>query len=336
MRKSFHLGRNKSTRSSKSPASNVEAVPDEEEPEPIEIDAGRIADMDLDRECILERSRLVSVAPARMPFIGFFGKYNKRWYVDIVSLPHNSIRTLISEVFAMLGAIHVLALDMTKEDFKKAFFFLGEFVDYTKAILDAEEKIIFPEVESSLKKQVENYANHALHPSNRAEKKKNIARQLSAVTAQELGSQPSVTISRNLQKTLDEVSRQLLDYFSIKERELPRCFARSIRGSRDKNRLEGCLIDYFGSMKREHYYTALLTMHLQNADVILDFEHRHFPKERGCAKYRKAARNVKECLTGIPRAFEQAASKYEGRFSVGQFLEHYGKDRDVEVKTQVV
>lgn len=300
----------------------------------IEIEAGNISAMDLDRECILERSRLVSVAPARMPYIGFFGKYNKRWYVDIVALPHNSIRTFISEVFGILTAIHRLALDMTAADFQKLFFFIGEFEKYTRAILAAEEKILYPEVDGSLKKR-KAYTSHILHPTNRAERKLRIGDLLSSLSDPIVMQQPSVAVASKFQVTVDELSRQLLDYFSAKESELPRILARSIRGSKEKNRIEGRLIKYFHELKQEYYYTALLTLPLHSEDVRADFEERHFSKSAR-PQFRSAVKNVQDSLIAIPRAFDKAAQTYEARFSMAAFLEHYGKDRDADATTNLV
>lgn len=300
----------------------------------LEIEAGKISEMNLDRECILERSRLVSVAPARMPYIGFFGKYNKRWYVDIVALPHNSIRTFISEVFGVLTAIHRLALDMTEADFQKLFFFLGEFQKYTRAVLEAEEKILYPEVDGSLKKR-KDYASHILHPKNRAERKLRISNLLVTLTDAVVTEQCSVSIASTLQVTVDELARQLLDYFSAKESELPRLFARAIRGSKEKNRMEGRLIKHFEELKQEYYYTALLALPLHSADVRADFEDRHFTKTAR-AQFQKAVRHVQESLIAIPRAFDIAAREYEARFSMAAFLEHYGKDRDADATTRMV
>lgn len=292
--------------------------------------------MELDRECILERSRLVSVAPARMPYIGFFGKYNKRWYVDIVALPHNSVRTLISELFALLAAVHRLSLDMTAGDFETLFRFLREFAGYTRAVLGAEERVVWAEVDGALRRRADDYAGHALHPARRAERVRRVGALLDGLMPEALSGVGAVAAAAGLQRTADELARQLLEYFAVEEREVPRYFARSIRGPKDKTRLEGRVIEYFGSLKQEYHYAALLTMHLQNEQVRLDFEQRHFGKAGARGRFRAAARRVRDEIQGIPRAFEAAARRYEARFSVGEFLQHYGKDRDVEARTQIV
>lgn len=323
-------------RSSSQPSPTAGSLHDgEDDLSGIEIEARKVSEMDLDRECILERSRLVSEAPARMPYIGFFGKYNKRWYVDIVSLPHNSIRTFISEVFSTLTSVHRLALDMTDADFQKLFYFLEEFQKYTQTVLEAEEKILYPEVDGALKKRLED-PNHALHPKTRAERKRQISELLLSLTDNELRAKRSVTIASTLQRNMDELSRKLLDYFSAKEAELPKVlFGRAVRGSKEKNRMEKRLIKLFAEHKVEFHYTALLALPLHSEDVRADFEDRHFTKSER-TQFRDAVKQVQQSLFAIPRAFEDAARGYEARFSMAAFLEHYGKDRDADATTQIV
>ncbi|CDF38589.1 unnamed protein product [Chondrus crispus] len=302
---------------------------------PPTIEAARVSQMDLDRECILERSRLVSIAPARMPYIGFHGKYNKRWYVDIVSLPHNSVRTLISEVFGLLTSVHRLALDMTRADFDNLFLFLAEFQAYTAALLAAEDRLVYPEVEAALRKRPD-YAAHVLHPTHRAERKNDIARLLAALTDPTLHYLQAVAVANTLQATVDELSRQLLDYFSAQEAVLPRIFAHSMRGSREKNKMEAKLIKYFADAGHEFYYTALLALPLHSQEVRADFEERHFAKPARAHQFRTAVKRVQDSLIAIPRAFDAAASDYETKFSMAAFLENYGKDRDVDATTTMI
>lgn len=300
----------------------------------IHVEAEKIAAMELDRECILERSRLVSSAPARMPYIGFYGKYNKRWYVDIIALPHNSIRTFISEVFGLLTSVCRLSLDMTEKDFEKVVFFLGEFARYTRVILESEEKILYPEVDSALKKRA-NYAESILNPNNRAERRQNIIKLLTSLTNREVMEMPSVAIARSLQDMVDEISSQMFDYFSTKESELPRLVAKAFRGPKEKNKMESKMIKYFGDLKKLYYFTAFLALPLHTEEVRADFEERHFSKNER-TQFARAVKNMKESVMAIPKAFDNAARNYESRFSMAAFLENYDMDSDAEMTTQVV
>lgn len=300
----------------------------------VQIDAEKIAAMELDRECILERSRLVSSAPARMPYIGFYGKYNKRWYVDIVALPHNSIRTFISEVFGLLTAVSRLSLDMTDKDFEKVFFFLREFTLYARVILESEEKVLYPEVDGALKKKA-NYSDSILHPKNRAERRQCIIQLLTVLTNREVMEMPSVTIAKSLQETVDEISLQMFDYFSTKESELPKLLAKAFRGPKEKNKMESKLIKYFADSKKQYQYTAFLALPLHTEEVRADFEDRHFSKNER-AHFARAVRNMRETVMAIPKAFDDAARNYESRFSMAAFLENYDVGSDAEMAMQVV
>eukprot|EP00177_Eucheuma_denticulatum_P006405 GFKZ01011689.1.p2 GENE.GFKZ01011689.1~~GFKZ01011689.1.p2 ORF type:complete len:333 (+),score=54.05 GFKZ01011689.1:339-1337(+) len=296
-----------------------------------EVEAEKVSSMELDRECILERSRLVSTAPARMPYIGFYGKYNKRWYVDIVALPHNSIRTFISDVFGLLTSVYRLSLDMTERDFQYVLAFLGEFAAYSNAILLSEEKILYPEVDAALRKRVD-FKKHVLHPKNRAERRRTILAMLRSLTSEETIGNPSVTVATLLQNKLDEICFQMFDYFSTKERELPKILARTFRGPKEKNRMEGKLIKHFDDLNMKYQYTAFLALPLHTDEVRADFEDRHFTKNERVL-FGNAVQHMKEVVMSTPKAFDVAAQTYENRFSMAAFLEHYGKDKDVNVTT---
>ena len=300
-----------------------------------EVEAGKIAEMELelDKECILERARTVSIAPNRMPYIGLHGRYNKRWYVDIVSLPHNSIRTLISKLFEILVGTHIMCLDMTENDFEKLFAFISEFDCYLRVLLDAEEKILYQEVEGWLKKMAD-YQSHPLHPKNRALTKEKMYCLLDELTDEKLRTTPSVIAADKLQQAADLLSTQLLEYFSLKEKMLPKFLAKSIRGIKEKTRLEGRLIKYFEELSQEFRYTAILMCCLGNDDVRNEFKERHFSKAKRDV-LTQAADYLEVTLLEVPRAFNRAAKMYEERFSMKTFVENYGTDRDVEAVTEI-
>ncbi|KAI0567332.1 hypothetical protein FGB62_3g243 [Gracilaria domingensis] len=326
------------SRSECHPSSEVQTLASQPLPTapPREIDAARIAALDaLPTELVLERARLVSQAPSRMPYIAIYGKYNKRWYVDIVTLPHNALRCLVSNVFELLAAAHRLALDMTESDFQQLFTFLAEFDHFARVVFDAEQKILFPEVEPALKKRTD-YNTHALHPNLRATTISVIHALLDKLTDKSLNETPSLTVIHILQTTMDKLSTTLLDYFAVKETVLPRILFRSYRGAKEKNRMEARLIKFFEEANHQYYYTALLTLPLNNEQVRLDFEERHFAKPNHRQQYRDAVSIVQTTLTAIPTQFQHAARQYEQRFSMKTFVEKYGTDRDHHVTTHLV
>lgn len=289
------------------------------------IEAGNVASMDLDRECILERSRLVTGAPPRMPFVGFYGRYNKRWYVDIVTLPHNAIRTLITSGFDLLISVYRLSLDMTDKDFKLLFKYLLEFVDFTKVILESEEKVLYPEIEKELKKR-KDYEDLLVNMNNRKQRKQEIIRLLCSLIDDRMMNQASVIIAITLQEKLDEISLQMFDYFKNKENILPKLFIKSTRGMKEKTRMENKLIRYLSqitsSLDRQYDYMAYLVLPLHTDQVRIDFEERHFNKNQR-NHFANSVQRVRYEIMNIPKAFQDAASNYESRFSMAAFLQHY-------------
>lgn len=299
------------------------------------IEAAQIADLpDLDKECILERSRVVSIAPARMPYISYFGKYNKRWYVDIVSLPHNSVRMFISLLFESLTATHIMALDMTKSDFSQLFSLISHFRLYLSVLLDAEDKILYAELDPILKKR-QDYSAYPLNPSIRNRTRANISSLLCDITHQTLQTTPSIIVAQTLQTKLDALSTELQAYFKPKENDLPRILVKSIRGAKEKTRMEKRLIKYFDGLHQEMFFTALLITPLQNEQVRIDFEQRHFSKHK-IQQLRAEVSRLENTLFSIPKQFDKAARKYESRFSMNAFLENYGTDRDLKASTEII
>lgn len=300
------------------------------------IQAAQMADqsLELDKECILERSRVVSIAPARMPYIGLVAKYNKRWYVDIVSLPNNAIRLFISRLFEVITAVHRLVLDMTEDDFDLLFSFIAEFDRFVRVLLEAEDKILYPECDKELKKAAD-YQNHKLNPEVRGNTKVVIYQLLSNITNEDLRLVPAMTVAATLQENVDKLSSRLMEYFVVKEHELPRILCKSMRGHKEKNRLEGRLLKFFDDLDKQFYYTTLLITPLQSEDVRTDFEERHFAKTKREA-FREEVQRVNDTLLSIPKAFDQAAAKYESRFSMQTFLQHYGQNRDPDIATEII
>lgn len=300
------------------------------------VDAAKIAssDLTLDKECILERSRVVSIAPNRMPYIGLHAKYNKRWYVDVVALPNNAIRLFLSHAFELISAVHRLALDMTQPDFDNVFGFLTQFGAFTIALFDAEDKILYPEVDSALKK-IDGYDSHPLHPTIRQKSKKTICACFRSFEDTTLHTAPSMQICQAIQSTMDTLSGLLLEYFASKESELPRIIKKSIRGPKEKNRHEARLIKYFAELGMEMHYSALLISPLNLPAVREDFEERHFSKDKR-EEFRKATFTLENTLFSVPTVFAQAATKYESRFGMESFLKNYGKDRDLDTTTTIM
>lgn len=300
-----------------------------------EIDAGSAVDELHDDEGVLERSRVVGSAEARMPYVGLSGKYNKRWYVDAVTLPHNSMRMLLSKLFAMVTTVNRLALDMSTEDFTKLFAFISQLYRYIRTLLEAEEKILYPVVESGLRRIDGFSITHPLHPLTRAANKERMVSLLVALMDEGKSNNNDTNKSGDdkvnniqkaaaIQKKLDKFTSELLDYFATKEKLLPPIVAKSMRGMRERNRMERLLIKFFAELGEEYYYSAMLAIPLQMKEVRDDFISRHFKNTKKKELFHVAVRTIEESLFGVANAFERASKKYESRFSMQEFLSHYG------------
>jgi hypothetical protein len=300
-----------------------------------EIQAAKIADMELDDECILERSRVVSIAPARMPFVGLKGRYNKRWFVDIVTLPHNAVRKQMSELFTSLIAMNKMSLDLTEDDLQLFFRYLSVVVDFFKVVLEGEEAALYPHVSSERKKRGED-ASRFLDMDYRMELKAELFAALDEAMKYRFTHSPSMETLNCVSQALDGFAKKTLDYFAEKEAALPKLLAKAIRGSREKTKFEGRLLNYMLEKPKGHQMVAILLQILFSADVRAEFIGRNFQRDEQKGAVEKALQEAEGGILALPRVFEEAAKKYERRFSIGTFIEHYGQDRDGEAKTEVI
>lgn len=300
-----------------------------------EIQAAKVADMDLDDECILERSRVVSIAPARMPFVGLKGRYNKRWFVDIVTLPHNAVRKQMSELFTSLIGMNKMSLDLTEDDFQLFFRYLAVVVEFFKVILEGEEAALYPHVGGERKKRGED-GIRVLNGDYRFGLKKELFGLLDEALKYRFTHSPSIETLNNIGTALDAFSKKTLDYFTEKETSLPKILAKAIRGSREKTKYEQRLITFILEKPKGHLMVAILLQTLFSTEVRAEFISRNFPRDEQKATLYKALSEAESGILSLPAVFDMAAKKYERRFSIGTFMEHYGQDRDEEAQTELV
>lgn len=296
---------------------------------PGEIDAGNATEKSLDTTDILNRSRLVTTSMARMPYIGLRGKYNRRWYVDAVTLPHNSVRTLLSKLFAIVTTVKRLALDMTESDFQKLFAFSKQFQHYVTVLLEADEKILYPTVEGSLRRLPDYNPAYALHPTNRAATVRELKLQMANIQSIEHKRESNVEKVACLQTCVDAFASQLMEYYNKKERAIPGIVETSVRGSRERTRLERHLLKFFATLGLEFRFAVLLAAPLQTEEVRVQFLNRHFSTAKK-KLFKEAEEHVDESFFEVAKAFERAADKYEARFSMNEFLTRYGQVEEEE------
>jgi hypothetical protein len=304
------------------------------------IEAAKVADMQLDDECILERSRVVSMAPARMPFVGLKGRYNKRWHEDIVNLPHNAIRRQLSDLFTALLAMNKMTLDLTEPDFQLFYRYLSAEVDFFKAVLEGEEIALYECIpsESGLRRLRSGGTNNiqVLDLEYRQGLKVAMVKHLDDAVNHRFTMLPSMTTLSEIQESLDAFAKQALDYFAEKEEHLGPLLKRTLKGPREKTRFEARLLTYLLSRPRGTQLVVLLCMTLVSEEVRADFFERHFPERVQRKRFDEAAVEANNTLLCLPGVLEAAAEKYGRRFSLGAFEKHYGQDRDHEATVEIV
>jgi hypothetical protein len=305
----------------------------------MEIQAAKVAEMQLDDECILERSRVVSIAPARMPFVGLKGRYNKRWYVDIVNFPDNAIRRQLSDVFTSLISMNKMMLDLTEPDFQLFYQYLAAEAEFFKAILEGEEAALFDHIQGeSTLRRLRSGGNtvKVLDHEYRQGLKTEMLKHLDDAVNHRYIVQPSVTTLGDIQKSLDLFAKKLLDYFAEKEANLPSLLNKSIRGIKEKTRYEARLIAFLLEKPRGQQFIVLLCKTLVSREVRDEFFERHFTSPSQVACFAAAVIETEATILCMPALFEAAAIKYGTRFSIGAFELHYGQDRDHEATVELV
>jgi hypothetical protein len=305
----------------------------------LEVEAVKVTKMELDFELILERSRVVSIAPARMPMLGLKGRYNKRWFVDIVTLPHNSIRRQLNDVYTSLVSMHKMALDLTESDFQLFYGYLSNVFEFFVAIFQGEEEALYEHIrtDSGLKtKLVRGDEIKLLDPEYRAQLKKETLIHLEECMKYRYVVVPSLEALAHVQASIDAFARKALDYFAEKEAIFPKFLAKSIRGSKEKTRYEARLIAFLLMKPRGNRFVAMLAQVLVSPEVRSDFSERHFPKPEQKSSFDESVIEMEAEVNAISKAIESAAQTYEKCFSIGAFMEHYGKDRDQDATTEII
>lgn len=306
--------------------------------EHINIEAAQIAKMELDEDCIVERSMVVSRAPESMPFVGLKGRYNKRWYVDIITFPHNAARRQMSDLFTTITAMYKMSLDLTESDLQTFYRYLTVQCDFYKALLEGEEVALFSHMhrEISVKRLVRESKVQVLSAEYRLNIKKELFEHLNSALQHRYTMVPAMQALEQIRRSFDLFARKVLDYFSEKEKALPKLLLRSIRGSREKTRYESRLISYLLSKPSGYQLVVLLLRALMNDDVRAEFVARHFPKPEQKDSFASAVNAVNDEVFQIVSSIQNAAHMYEKRFSMKTFIKHYGHDNDMENAVKVI
>lgn len=310
------------------------------------IEAGTAVQETLDEEAVMMRIRVVSSSQLSRPYLGENSMYNKQWYMDIVTLPHNSIRMLLSKLYSVVNAARQLSIDMTRADYEKFYAFASQVRRYIQVLLEAEEKILYPCVEKKFPTQIERFSDtHMLSRVARQAKKSHILatltrcieyihdrssidKQISAPAVTSSMFETMVTLeddenrkafSDYVQRMIDRFSPGLLEYFAMKERCIPKILKNSIRGVRERNRAERRLIKFFKDLGDEFYYSAILAMPLQMLEVREDFMRKHFRASQRRNAFLDSVSQVEKTLLGTAEGFEKAAEEYQTRFSFAEY-----------------
>lgn len=319
------------------------------------IEAGIAMQETLNEEAVMKRMHVVSISQSSRPYLGVNSMYNKQWYVDIVTLPHNSIRMLLSKLYSVMNAARQLSIDMTRADYEKFYAFASQVRRYIQVFLEAEEKILYPCVEKKFPTQIERFSEtHMLSRVTRQVKKSNLLatlnraieyiynrasvdKQISAPAMTTSMFETTVTLEDDesrkafsdfVQQMIDQFSSGLLEYFAMKESCIPKILKKSIRGARERNRAERRLMKFFKDLGDEYYYSAILAMPLQMLNVREDFMRRHFRASRRRNAFLDSVAQVERTLLGTAEGFEKAAEEYQNRFSLAEYVGYHEDNGD--------
>lgn len=295
----------------------------------VSVDAVRIAEEDgaVDEECVLERVKVAAEAVAGMPYLGAVGSYNRRWYVDAVSLPHDATRRLLAQLFTATSALHTMALDATARDVSLYAMLVAQCARFFEAILACEEAALYAEAEQSLLRRVA-LGGAALAPQARAASRTRLRALVDSVAlvAREAPKTPTICLATKARFALFDLAAAAQTYFRAKEKVLPRLLSKSFRSQRIRTRIEARVLEALSREDGGLKFAALLLCSLSSVEVVREFAGRHFAHDEAGRKAFLCAReslHAQGGLLSIAVTFEEAAKKYATRFSVKRFLDDY-------------
>lgn len=274
----------------------------------------------------MARARVVMEASPRMPAVGFFGtRYGEKWHVDMVAFPHNAVRRQLDDAFLMANALGKMSLDVTETDLQRVYAWLGALEEFVDATLYAEDRFLYPLLDGIVKKKRVTLPD-MLQPRARSDAKQQIRELLySARKTRDVATGETTAKINALRYALDQFAANILDYYSEMEKFIPKVFKTHLRnGEKEKEKLEKRMLDQMLKEPHGHVMAALLMQCIESRSRRSEFLSRNIKKNSARDDFKIQVKKVQGTHMQLARTFDETATKYERRFSVTTFLQHYG------------
>lgn len=284
----------------------------------------------------MERAKAVMQSSPRMPAVGFFGgRYGEKWHVDLVCLTHNAVRRQLYDAFTIANALGKLSLDVAEADLTLVYTWLGTLHHFVSAVFVAEDRFLYPLVDANMKKAKTSdgtpvYLPELLSVRGRKNAKDMVMDLLStARKTRDVATGETPAKINALRYALDQFGANILDYFAAMERFVPKLFKKALRnGPKEKEKVEKKLFDYLLSESHGAMLAALLLQCIESRAKRAEFVARNIRREKDRVSFKSHVKKVEATHMQLARAFDSVSSRYERRFSVNTFLEHYDANTD--------
>lgn len=308
------------------------------EPAPLHLHCADAPEQQFTPEEEMERAKVVMQSAPRMPAVGFFGsRYGEKWHVDMVALPHNAVRRQLYDAFTIANALGKLNLDVAAADLDRVYAWLGTLDYFISATLAAEDKFLYPIIDANIRKAKTADGNPAYLPEflsihGRRSAKAQIRELLTnARKTRDVATGETSAKINALRYALDQFGANVLDYYAAMEKFVPKLLKKSLRnGQKEKDKLERKLFDYLLSESHGTVLAVMLMQCIESRTKRADFIVRNIKKEKDRQIFRAHVKTVEETHMRLASYFDAAASKYERRFNVNTFLEHYDTNTDAQ------
>lgn len=309
---------------------------DEGSVSPIHLDCSNALTTEMSADEQGERAKAVMQSAPRMPAVGFFGgRYGDRWYVDIVTMPHNAVRRQLFDAFLMANALGKLILDVTEADLARVYAWLGTLDAFVKVVFEIEDNFVYPLVDTHVRNARTAagepvYLPELLSARGRREAKAHVVDLLSdARKTRDVVTGETVAKVNALRYALDQFGANILDYFSAMERFAPKLLKKAVKhGEREKQKLERKMFEFVLSQPQGAMLGALLTQCIESRNRRKDFIDRNIRKDKHRAQFRAHVKSVENSHMQLARTFDHLATQYERKFNMNTFVQHYDANKD--------
>lgn len=319
---------------------SASAPPEKDDPNklvfpPIQLHCATAPHAQFSSDAEMERAKVVMTSSPRMPAVGYFGaRYGHKWYVDLVALPHNAVRRQLCDAFIMANALGKLQLDVADADLARVYAWLGTLESFVRAVFNAEARFIFPLLDANVVKATtadgkQLYLPELISVRGRVTAQQRIFDLLkTARKTRDVATGETVAKINALRYALDQFGANVLDYFAAVEKIAPKLFKRTLRnGQRQQIKIEHKMFEFVHRHEHGAMLAALFMQCIESRTTRQAFLERNL-KRRQRADFILDVKRVENTHMRLAAAFEDAASKYEKRFNVNKFLQHYDAQGD--------